>query len=86
MCSIFHVFVQEMTANGGMVTGLFDANFANITRLPPDSAARAIQEGPSGRVRVVADYVAGMTDRFASRGTSMLPVMMTRPEGAASDV
>ncbi|HEY4128140.1 MAG TPA: deoxyguanosinetriphosphate triphosphohydrolase [Gammaproteobacteria bacterium] len=67
-----HPHVQEMTGNAAeMVTGLFEAYFTDISRLPPEFAARAEQEesekGASGRARIVADYVAGMTDRFATK-------------------
>ncbi len=67
-----HAHVQEMTSNAGrMVQGLFEAYFADISRLPPEFAARAREEedekGASGRARIVADYIAGMTDRFATR-------------------
>jgi len=67
-----HAHVQEMTANAGrMVTGLFEAYFEDISRLPPEFAAWAKEEenekGASGRARIVADYIAGMTDRFATR-------------------
>jgi dGTPase len=48
---------------------LFDAYMKDPTRLPPEHqslVARAEGEGgESARARVVADYVAGMTDRFA---------------------
>lgn len=48
---------------------LFEAYLEDPTRLPPEHqmlVARADAEGgKSARARVVADYVAGMTDRFA---------------------
>ena len=67
-----HEHVQEMTSNAArMVTELFEAYFTGIMRLPPEFSARAEQEekekGPSGRARIVADYIAGMTDRFATK-------------------
>jgi len=67
-----HEHVREMTSNAAkMVTGLFEAYFADISLLPPEFSARAEQEekekGPSGRARIVADYIAGMTDRFANK-------------------
>jgi dGTPase len=67
-----HPHVQEMTGNAAeMVTGLFEAYFKDISCLPPEFAARAEQEqkekGASGKARIVADYVAGMTDRFATK-------------------
>lgn len=67
-----HPRVLEMTGNAAeMVTGLFEAYFTDVTRLPPEFAARSKDEesekGASGRARIVADYIAGMTDRFAAR-------------------
>ena len=67
-----HPHVRDMTGNAArMVAGLFEAYFGDISRLPADFAARAVQEdeekGPAGRARIVADYIAGMTDRFATR-------------------
>ena len=48
---------------------LFEAYLQDPSRLPPEHQAlvqRADAEGgPAARARVVADYVAGMTDRFA---------------------
>jgi dGTPase len=67
-----HAHVQEMTGNASkMVTGLFEAYFQDTSRLPPEFAAWAkeeeIEKGTSGRARIVADYIAGMTDRFARK-------------------
>jgi dGTPase len=45
-----------------VVRRLFDAYFADPSAMPPDWAAKA-HEGE--RARAVADYIAGMTDRFA---------------------
>ena len=50
-----------------IVKDLFDA-FFNTPRSLPHGAQRRIEErggGDSERARLVADYVAGMTDRFA---------------------
>ncbi|MCP1676874.1 dGTPase [Natronocella acetinitrilica] len=51
------------------VTALFDAFLADTGLMPPQHAARAealqSQSGDAGRARAVADYIAGMTDRFA---------------------
>ena len=46
-----------------LVRALFDAYAESPAELPPEQAAGFAQRGH----RVVADYVAGMTDRFASR-------------------
>jgi dGTPase len=67
-----HPHVLEMTHNAaGMVGGLFDTYFGDIAQLPPEFALKAGQEeqetGASGRARIVADYIAGMTDRFATK-------------------
>jgi dGTPase len=45
-----------------IVRRLFKAYLADPSAMPPDWAAKAHQDG---RARAVADYVAGMTDRFA---------------------
>jgi dGTPase len=51
------------------VRSLFAAFMSDLDRLPAEHAARAHAEersaGRAGAARVVADYVAGMTDRFA---------------------
>jgi dGTPase len=65
-----HPQVVSVMANAQRVLReVFDALLADIARLPAehrDAAQRAEQaRGAAGRARVVADYVAGMTDRFA---------------------
>jgi dGTPase len=45
-----------------IVRRLFEAYLADPSAMPPDWAARA---GQGERARAVADYIAGMTDRFA---------------------
>jgi len=67
-----HARVREMTENAGrMVQALFKAYFEDASRLPAEFAARAAEEerknGDSGRARIVADYIAGMTDRYATK-------------------
>jgi dGTPase len=58
-----------MDEAGATLTGLFEAYMKDPTRLPPEHQtlfARAESaQGKSAAARVVADYVAGMTDRFA---------------------
>ncbi|HEX7964358.1 MAG TPA: deoxyguanosinetriphosphate triphosphohydrolase [Gammaproteobacteria bacterium] len=71
-CLYEHARVKEMTDSAArMVQGLFKAYFEDISCMPAEFTARAEQEekgkGPSGRARIVADYIAGMTDRFATR-------------------
>ena len=47
-----------------IVRRLFQAYGDDPTAMPADWAAKA-GEGESGRARAIADYIAGMTDRFA---------------------
>ncbi len=48
---------------------LFEQLMADYERMPEEHAAHAraaeMADGTAGAARVVADYVAGMTDRFA---------------------
>ena len=65
-----HPRVRQMTRQAGdTVRFLFDALSADYARMPEDHAARAktaAERGDAaGAARVVADYIAGMTDRFA---------------------
>jgi dGTPase len=65
-----HPHVGEMTAQAHQtIRLLFDVFSADLGRLPPEHAARARRnaerDGALGSARVVADYIAGMTDRFA---------------------
>ena len=45
-----------------IVRRLFEAYIADPSLMPPDWAAKAAEDDPA---RAVADYIAGMTDRFA---------------------
>jgi len=57
-----HPEVMRMTAKSRrIVRELFDAFHAEPRLLPADHQARAMHDGP----RAIADYIAGMTDRFA---------------------
>jgi dGTPase len=65
-----HPHVKQMTEQAHeTVRSLFTTFMGDLDRLPEEHAARAREErrsaGPAGAARVVADYVAGMTDRFA---------------------
>jgi dGTPase len=65
-----HYKVVRMTAKARrVVRELFTAFFEDIKIMPPEYREGAQlserQHGPSGRARVVADYIAGMTDRYA---------------------
>ena len=56
----------EMTRRAQrIVRELFDLYSADIGLLPAEFAGRAEGKDEAGRARVVADYVAGMTDRYA---------------------
>jgi len=65
-----HHLVYRMTYKAqGVVRELFEALIADVRLMPPEffiqAQAAEQQNGPSGRARVVADYIAGMTDRYA---------------------
>jgi dGTPase len=65
-----HYRVQRMTRKArAVVTDLFRAFMDDLLLMPDEhrAAARRLEEGQgaAGRARAVADYVAGMTDRYA---------------------
>lgn len=65
-----HERVQAMSERAQrMVSGLFDYYMNDVHAMPGDHVRRAEewseQLGDAGRARAVADYVAGMTDRYA---------------------
>jgi len=65
-----HYKVLRMTSKARRVLkALFDAFFGDMNLMPPEhrdlAAAFEKERGPEGRARAVADYIAGMTDRFA---------------------
>lgn len=65
-----HYRVQRMTAKARkVIRELFDAFVDDVRLLPPDTYARTSQypavTGNDGRARAIADYIAGMTDRYA---------------------
>jgi dGTPase len=64
-----HYKVRRMTAKARrVVRELFDAFFNDPALMPDEHEARSRLEllpGPAGRARAVADYIAGMTDRYA---------------------
>ena len=56
----------EMTARAqDIVRELFEAYSADPGRMPPEFASQAESCDETGRARVIADYIAGMTDRYA---------------------
>jgi dGTPase len=65
-----HYKVLRMTSKARRVLkALFGALFEDINLMPPEHRDLARQsettQGPAGRARAVADYIAGMTDRYA---------------------
>jgi dGTPase len=65
-----HYRVQRMTRKArAVVTDLFRVFMEDLQLMPDEHRAAAqrleAERGPSGRARAVADYVAGMTDRYA---------------------
>jgi len=65
-----HYRVHRMTSKAARtITALFTAFYEDPRLLPDDALRHALQQeaagGDSGRARAVADYIAGMTDRFA---------------------
>ena len=65
-----HPRVKQMTEQArSTVRWLFEALSADYARMPEEHAARAQaaaeRRDAAGAARVVADYIAGMTDRFA---------------------
>ncbi len=63
-----HARVREMTDKAKrMVEVLFDRYMNDPGQMPAEFSGRASAEGAdeSAKARVVADYIAGMTDRFA---------------------
>jgi dGTPase len=64
-----HYKVRRMTAKARrVVRELFDAFFNDPALMPDEHEARTRLElvpGAAGRARAVADYIAGMTDRYA---------------------
>ena len=65
-----HYKVRRMTAKARrVIRELFDAFFNDPTLMPDEHKATGsrleLVQGPAGRGRAVADYIAGMTDRYA---------------------
>jgi dGTPase len=65
-----HPHVEAMTRQAHKtISDLFAAFEQNFDEMPPKHAARAQkaldESGPAAANRAIADYVAGMTDRFA---------------------
>ena len=64
-----HYRVNRMTAKAQrIVRELFAAFLADVRLMPDEFQARALQEASQmDKARAVADYIAGMTDRYAIR-------------------
>lgn len=63
-----HYKVLRMTRKAvQVVADLFDAFMEDPRLLPPQNQDKVPRNDDSGRARVVADYIAGMTDRYAIR-------------------
>jgi dGTPase len=64
-----HRVIRMTTKAQRTVTELFEAFMADPRLMPDEHAAEAARKeashGEAGRARAVADYIAGMTDRFA---------------------
>jgi dGTPase len=64
-----HYKVRRMTSKAQrVVRELFEAFFNDPALMPDEHEARTrsdLVKGPAGRARAVADYIAGMTDRYA---------------------
>ncbi len=65
-----HYRVHRMSHKAGnVVTKLFDSLLNDLRLMPPEYRLKANKEeeikGESGRARIVSDYIAGMTDRYA---------------------
>jgi dGTPase len=65
-----HYKVRRMTAKAQrVIRELFDALFNDPALMPDEHEATGARlesaRGPAGRARAVADYIAGMTDRYA---------------------
>ena len=65
-----HYKVRRMTSKARRVVGsLFDAFFNDSSLMPDEHRATMLRlesaQGGAGRARAVADYIAGMTDRYA---------------------
>jgi dGTPase len=55
--------LREMSKAKRIITELFDAFMGDVRLLPPKFQQRAREDQP----RAIADYIAGMTDRYAMK-------------------
>ncbi len=89
-----HERVLIMTERAAaIVTALFECYMNDVHAMPRSHAQRALEwgeaQGESGRARAVADYVAGMTDRYALAEYRRLlgepPEMEMQATGSSND-
>jgi len=64
--------LQETGAARGIVTGLFQSLLAAPDQLPAEWRQGREHGGEAARARLVADYIAGMTDRYAMQKHALL--------------
>ena len=67
-----HYRVRRMTLKAGrIVEALFNAFMQDARLLPPQYQDKIREQGAGGdaaiQARIIADYIAGMTDRYAIR-------------------
>ena len=65
-----HYRVHRMTAKAArVISALFEAFIGDVRLLPPEAQRHVAEleqhDDLAGRARAVADYIAGMTDRYA---------------------
>ncbi len=61
-----HHRVNRMTSQARRIVGeMFNLMFAEPKLLPAEWRSQAEEKGDAGRARMIADYIAGMTDRYA---------------------
>ncbi len=61
-----HQRVNRMTLKARRVVGeIFERMFAEPDLLPAEWLGGAAEKDDAGRARMIADYIAGMTDRYA---------------------
>lgn len=73
----YHHKVYRMTRKAHQVIeALFNAFMGDLRLLPPEHQKLArtglLEHGETGQARIIADYVAGMTDRYATKEYSRL--------------
>ena len=72
--------LDAAAAAGTIVSGLFSA-YADDGRALPDAWRETLPDGDPGRTRHIADFIAGMTDRYAIARYRELVGPIALPEG-----